>query len=140
MIRVISFSLLTLLLLAACGPQVDNEKFQEITWKWVSLTEAEPASVSVVPNPGAFTLYFEEDGSYRMQVDCNAGAGSYLVSGSSLDLAAGPSLITQAFCGEESLDSLFLQHLNGVESFELDGDRLVLESKEGQVEMIFEQE
>ena len=51
-------------------------------------------------------------------------SGSFSVDGTSLTLVLGPS--TLAFCGEESLDLMFTELLNSVESYTIENDQLVL--------------
>ncbi len=55
-----------------------------------------------------------------------------------LTIELGPS--TLAFCGEKSLDQLFLGFLINIESYAIENGQLVLELKDGAGQMIFNQE
>jgi heat shock protein HslJ len=108
----------------------------DITWQWTELTETEPASQSLVPNPENYTLVLRSDGTYQLKADCNVGGGGYTLEGDNLALGPGP--MTLAECGPESLFDLYLTTLGGVESISLDDDgRLVLHLRENAGKMIF---
>ncbi|MCJ7716839.1 MAG: META domain-containing protein [Anaerolineales bacterium] len=109
---------------AACSNQVTGADISDITWQWVSLVENEPASQSVVLNPENYTIYLNSDGTLNIQADCNMVSGSYAVEENTLTLELGPS--TMAFCGEESLDLMFTELLNSVESYTIENNQLVL--------------
>lgn len=108
-----------------------------VTWRWTSLEETEPASISVVPNPDNFTLTFDGENGLGMRLDCNTGGGSYALSGSDLTIQMG--ITTLAYCGEESLDMLFSQLLSEVDSYALEDGQLILFFGEGAGKMIFTQ-
>lgn len=108
-----------------------------ITWQWVSLVEMDPAAQSVVPSPENYTLTFLPDGDLSIQADCNMAGGSYSLDGNQLTITQGIS--TLAFCGEESLDILYLELLSQVESYTLENGQLVLELKDGAGRMAFEE-
>lgn len=61
--------------------------------------------------------------------------GSYTLDGGSLTIELGPS--TMAFCGEQSLDLLYLELLSNVESYTIEEGQLVLELKDGAGRMTF---
>ena len=116
--------LILLTLLSACSSQQTGADIIDIPWQWTALFENEPASQSVVPNPDNYTLTLNSDGSMNIKADCNMMSGSFSVDGTSLTLVLGPS--TLAFCGEESLDLMFTELLNSVESYTIENDQLVL--------------
>lgn len=97
-------------------------------WHWSTLAESDPAAQSVVPNPDQYTVTFQDDGSVLIQADCNNGSGTYTraVDSDALTIEIGP--LTQAFCGEESLDTQFLALLAEVGAFAQDGDQLALQT------------
>jgi heat shock protein HslJ len=103
----------------------------------VELVETEPASQSVVPDPKNYTLLLGSDGSLSIKADCNMVGGSYSLDGNTLTIELGPSTI--AFCGEESLDQLFLGFLSNVESYTIENGQLVLKLKDGAGQMTFNQ-
>jgi uncharacterized lipoprotein YbaY/predicted small secreted protein len=91
------------------------------SWRWVSLTQADGTEV-VVPDPENYLLSFEPEGMFALKADCNTVSGSYTVDGQSIAIMLGPS--TMAFCGEESLDQMYLAALAQAATFQFDGDAL----------------
>lgn len=91
-----------------------------VTWQWVDLTT--PVETTTVPNPEAYTITLNEDGTFNYAADCNVGSATYTLDGSSLTFdLTGPT--TLAFCGEESLDQTFLASLGAAATyFTQDGD------------------
>jgi heat shock protein HslJ len=132
-----SVLLLIVLALAGCSSAPQSESIRGITWQWTQLVETEPDSQSLVPTPENYTLTLLEDGSMRIQADCNQVSGTYTLEGASLTLAMGPS--TLAYCGEQSVDYLFVGSLSLVESFSLIDGQLVLEHADGAASMTFDQ-
>lgn len=122
-------------LLAACGSSGLPKDALDVSWEWSQLTETLPASQSVVPDPENYTLAFSADGTFALKADCNLVSGDYEVDGDSLSLIFGPS--TLAFCGEESLDTLYLQLLDIVTSYELVDGNLILHLGEDVGKMVF---
>ena len=107
-----------------------------IQWQWAELTETEPASQSVVPNPENFVLIFNADGSANIKADCNLVSWTYTLEGTSLSFnTLGPS--TLAYCGDESLDQQYLALLGAGGTVSLENDRLVLEVNENAGRMVF---
>ncbi|RME85784.1 MAG: META domain-containing protein [Caldilineae bacterium] len=105
------------------------------TWQWQELHESEPASVSVPRDPEKYTLTFLEDGSVSIQADCNRAQATYSLEGNNLVLLPGPA--TLAFCGEDSLDTLFLQMLGKVVAYSIEDGRLVLHLADNGGRMVF---
>jgi len=121
---IIILGLIFLVSISACRNQRTGADIVDIPWQWTSLSENEPASQSVVPNPESYTLTLNSDGSINIQADCNVVNGSFSVEGTSLTLTLGPS--TLAFCGEDSLDLMFTELLSSVESYSIENDLLIL--------------
>jgi heat shock protein HslJ len=96
----------------------------EGTWKWTASTEAVPASQSVVPDPENYTITFAADGTYTGKADCNQISGTYTVDGSNLTIASGTS--TLAFCGEASLDAIYVAGLGKVATYAIAGDQVTM--------------
>jgi len=115
---------------------VPIEEIVNINWQWVELREMEPASQTLVPNPGKYTLVLWDDGTFAIQADCNVGQGSYSADGSELTLQPGP--MTLAACGPESLYDLYLLSLVDVNSFGMNEDQLVLLTNAGKSQLVFE--
>ncbi len=101
-------------------------------WKWTGVQGAHPASVA---RPTHYTLEFKSDGRYAIRADCNSGAGSWTLESGDLSLNPGP--LTQAMCGEDSLDRRFLQLLASASGFAHGEDRLELTVDGGAATMIF---
>jgi len=121
---------------SACNSRQAGTDIIDITWQWVSLAEYEPASQSVVPDSENYTIILTSDGTMNIKADCNMVSGSYKIDGNSLTLELGPS--TMAFCGEESLDLMFTELLNNVESYNLENDQLFLNLENEFGKMSFE--
>jgi heat shock protein HslJ len=120
---------------SACSNQTAGKNVMDTTWQWASLVETEPASQSVVPNPENYTLILQTDGNLSIKADCNMVGGTYILDGNALTIELGAS--TMAFCGEQSLDQLFLEMLNRVESYTIENDQLVLILENGTGKMTF---
>jgi heat shock protein HslJ len=107
-----------------------------IQWQWAQLTETEPASQSVVPDPENYVVVLNADGTASLKADCNQVQWTYTVEGDSLTFnTLGPS--TLAFCGEDSLDQLFLGKLGMGGTYSVEEGRLVLELNENAGRMVF---
>jgi heat shock protein HslJ len=120
---------------ASCDGRTPTEPITDITWQWASLSETQPASQSITPDSENYTLTLSPDGTLNIKADCNSVMGSYELEGTSITIELGPS--TMAFCGEQSLDLIYLELLDNVESYTLENGQLVLELKEGAGRMLF---
>jgi heat shock protein HslJ len=108
-----------------------------IQWQWAELTETEPASQSVVPDPENYILVLNADGSANLKADCNQVQWGYTLEGTSLTFdTLGPA--TLAYCGDESLDELFLSKLGTGGTASVESGRLVLELNENAGRMVFD--
>ena len=108
-----------------------------IQWQWAQLTETEPASQSVVPDPENYVVVLTADGTASLKADCNQVQWTYTVEGDSLTFnTLGPS--TLAFCGEDSLDQLFLSKLGMGGTYSVEDGRMVLELNENAGSMVFD--
>jgi heat shock protein HslJ len=116
----------------AAPPSEPSNGLVGLVWKWAELSGGE-APVPV-PDPAAYTLTFNPDGTFNFQADCNSGSGSYLVDVDRLALNFAPSEVD---CGPNSLSSQYQTLLLAVESFEPEGDRLLLYSSEDEGRMAF---
>jgi heat shock protein HslJ len=104
--------------------QVSVDRIQNTVWQWTDLVETSPAAQSVVPDPDDYLVVFRPDGSAEIKADCNVVGASYAVEGTSMNIQLGPT--TMAFCGEDSLDQQYLALLGSVDSFGIEGERLIL--------------
>jgi heat shock protein HslJ len=130
---------LGLLVASLLAPAVLADSHGSITgimWQWAELTETEPASQSVVPNPENYVLTLNEDGMASIKADCNMVQWTYTLEGDSLAFdTLGPS--TLAFCGDDSLDQQFLALMGNGGTVSMEEDRLVLELNENAGRMVF---
>ena len=108
-----------------------------IQWQWAELTETEPASQSLVPDPENYVVVLNDDGSASIKADCNMLQWTYTLDGTSLTFdTLGPS--TMAFCGEDSLDQLFLNTLGVGGTVSVEDERMVLELNENAGRLVFD--
>jgi heat shock protein HslJ len=108
-----------------------------IQWQWAQMTETEPAAQSVVPDPENYVLVLNADGSVNLKADCNMVQWTYTLEGDALTFnTMGPS--TLAFCGEDSLDTKFLEMLGKGGTVSLEDGRLVLTLNENAGSMVFD--
>ena len=108
-----------------------------IQWQWAQLTETEPASQSVVPDPENYVLVLNDDGSVNIQADCNQVQWTYTVEGDTISFnTLGPS--TLAYCGDDSSDQIFLEKLGMASTWRVEDERLVLELNENAGTMVFD--
>jgi heat shock protein HslJ len=114
------------LALSACGAQGDSGGLTGVSWEWTAMQETVPASQSVVPPDqiGKYAIVFNDDNAVTITADCNTGSGSYTGDGDSLDITLGA--MTLAFCGEASLDTIYLASLDKVSSYAIEGGGLQL--------------
>jgi uncharacterized protein YraI/heat shock protein HslJ len=114
--------------LAYAVPTQAGTSLTGVQWGWTELTETQPASQSIIPNPENYTLVFQPDGGLQILADCNSGFGSYTLEGDNMSIEIIVS--TSAECGAESLSSLFFDLLGRVGSYEVSQETLVLNLSE----------
>ncbi len=128
------------LLLAACGSGSDSDSasgdsITGVVWQWETVTNQDTNETTTVPDPENYTIEFKEDGTFTGQADCNSISGTYSTA-SGFSITLGPS--TLAFCGEASLDTVYLDLLSNVAAGGPDGTGgLALETAGGQQRMRF---
>ncbi|MFO7678972.1 MAG: META domain-containing protein [Chloroflexota bacterium] len=90
------------------------------TWLWTG-DVVNPSTGEVTANElneAPFSLTFNADGSYTGVADCNNIAGGVTIEGGVVGgLLFAPGISTAAFCGEESLDTLFTGLLAATQNF-----------------------
>jgi len=130
---------LGLLSLVACGSQGGDASSNSITgveWMWQSVTDQSADETTTVTNPENYTITFNEDGTFEGQADCNSIAGSWSQE-NGFSITVGPS--TLAFCGEASLDQVYVALLGSVAAGGPDGSGgLALETAGGAQRLLFE--
>ena len=105
-------------------PAQAGTSLTNVLWGWGELTETQPASQSIIPDPENYTLVFQPDSGLQILADCNSAFGTYTLDGDQMSIEIG--VLTTAICGPESVSSLFLDLLGKVGSYELSQDQLVL--------------
>ena len=110
--RRLAIALLALgVLTATCGESpTEPSDLLGVTWRLVAIEPAAGPS-TVVSNPERYTIEFLDGSRVSVRADCNVCSGTYALSGDTL--AFGPLACTRAFCGTESLDTIFTQVLGG---------------------------
>lgn len=108
---------------------------QNISWQWTKLTNQTTNETTNIPNPQNYTISFFPDGTLSGKADCNTFSGTYSQqNGFSIKLGA----MTQAYCGEASLDQQYTQLLNAVAAGGTDGQgNLALETAGGEQRQLF---
>ena len=86
-----------------------------VQWHWEEFLDTAEINSFDVPNPNDYKILFNEDGTANIKADCNNVLAEYTTDGSSLTLTMGPT--TMVFCGEESLDQIYLARLSAVVSY-----------------------
>lgn len=112
-----------------------NAAIQNIVWQWTQLTNQATGEVTAVSSPASYTLIFRADETFTGTADCNEISGTYSTqNGFSISVRSA----TRAFCGEDSLDTLYLSTLEDVVAGGPDGaGGLALETGGGEKRMQF---
>lgn len=92
-------------------------------WQWTDTNTANTSTA--VPNPAAYSIQFLPDDVAVIIADCNNILAEYTVEDGVLNIQMGPT--TAVFCGEESLDTQFVQGLEAVDGFHLEMEALFLD-------------
>ncbi len=107
-----------------------------ILWQWTTLTNQSTGEITTVPHPEKYTVTFLADGTLTGQADCNSFSGTYTQE-NGLVITLGPS--TMAYCGDNSLDQVYLSTLGSVVAGGPDGaGGLALENAGGEQRMLFQ--
>ncbi|MCP8688198.1 META domain-containing protein [Marinobacterium sedimentorum] len=104
------------------GVATDPGSAQGTSWQWLSKTT--PREMLEVAQPERYTLALQPDGRVQAQFDCNRGHGSYEISDGRLTI--GPVATTMMVCLPGSLDAVYGQALEKVESFRVENGELLL--------------
>lgn len=92
-------------------------------WQWYAYSDPVVGQTDV-PNPAAYTITFNEDGTLALLADCNSGGGVYTLNGSNINI--GITQLTSAACPPGSLGNRFASLLNDVTLYSfLSGDLLL---------------
>lgn len=105
-------------------------------WQWTAFEDSSGENDITVDTPANYEIVFWDDGSYGLKADCNVGGGSFVVDGESLTI--NPGMSTLAFCGDESLDTVFRERLFATATYVFDDDgNLVLNLMADAGNMVF---
>ena len=126
------------LIFSACGTTSSSDTITGIVWQWTSLTDRSEnnETTTAIPNPENYTITFNVDGTLEGKADCNNFSGTYSQQGGfTVTIGA----ITQAYCGDSSMDAQYIQLLGSVSAGGPDGSGgLALETPGGAQRMMFE--
>jgi len=111
------------LTLAACGFS-SSDAITGTIWQWTAIQETVPASQSVVPDPQNYTITFNTDGTAAIKADCNNVTATYTKNSSSLTITLGAS--TMMYCGDTSIDQIYLASLGKVATYAIVNGQLQL--------------
>lgn len=95
-----------------------------IPWEWVSTTDPVQGTV-YVNDPSRYLVHFENDNTATIQADCNHVQATYTLSGSSLTIT--PQTSTRVACPPDSQADPFLQQLQNVTIYHIQGGNLYLD-------------
>lgn len=128
-----------LLVMAACvpppTPAASANAVTGIVWQWTSVTDQTTKETQAVPAPENYTIVFNTDGTLNGKADCNTFAGTYAQE-NGFTITLGPT--TMAYCGDASLDAVYLRLLGSVAAGGPDGaGNLALETAGGAQRMLF---
>ena len=107
---------------------VPDPNLVEITWEWERRDpNGNAIEEIIIPNPEVYTLFFNEDGTFNADLDCNNGSGLYKTpTAGNIFMELGP--MTMAACESGSYSGDMVNMFGPVQSyrFEDDGDVLVM--------------
>ncbi len=100
-----------------------RRKLTATPWAWTraATTALEEITISEADR---YQVTFAEDGTYTLVADCNRVSGAWTLEDEQLTLGAGPA--TLALCPEPSLGEAFTRLLTATNTFQFDGDKLIL--------------
>jgi heat shock protein HslJ len=105
------------------GKQITDYPLQGIKWILESIQYSNQNILSI---ERMFYVLFNEDLTFRMQVDCNTCNGTYSLGANQAILFSRQMACTDAFCGDDSPDNEFHAALETVSKYDVNGNRLRL--------------
>ena len=102
------------------------------TWYLTSGTQTAPAWQWAVPpaEQASYTITFNSDGNFSANADCNVAGGTYTTSGTD-GLTITPATSTMAYCGDGSLDTLYMHALSTTTTYKIASGELTLTLDDG---------
>jgi heat shock protein HslJ len=119
-------------LLAACSGGAAGSTLTGGTWYLTSGTQTAPAWQWAVPpaEQASYTITFNADGNFGANADCNVAGGTYETSGTD-GLTITPATSTMAYCGDGSLDTLYVHALSTTTTYKIANGELTLTLADG---------
>lgn len=127
-ILIIMTAVIILATIVLTGCQAGVSPLEDVRWSLVSY--GEPGNLQAVLPDSEPTAQFEsETKEVSGSGGCNTYFGGYEVDGNELTMT-GPFAVTEMWCGDEkgAQESEYLDILLAAESFEVDGDSLIIHS------------
>jgi len=130
--RTVLVMLIAVFALMACQKQVVSEENSQLnpaeiigkTWLWQGSYLA--TGDQVIPeNPEEFQITLDENGQFGIRADCNTGGGPVTIEDNKF--VFGMYRLTRAYCGDQSLDTSFRNHLEQVARWHLMKGDLMLQ-------------
>lgn len=107
---------------AAKEKRIEPGRVLNKTWQWVSTVT--PSEKITAPAPENYTIHLAGEGRLKAMFDCNTGGGTYQIAAGKISF--GPLMSTRMACPEGSLDFVFMQDLQRVQSFYVQAGELYL--------------
>ena len=92
---------------------------QEKQWQWASTVDSSDKETAV-DRSADYTIYFEDDGNFHFQADCNNGGGVYTFEGGfngQVNMQVGP--MTRAACPADSRSDEMVNNLFAIQDYRL---------------------
>ena len=95
------------------------------TWQWERRDDSSGNTMISVPDPSAYTIVFNEDGTFKAVLDCNSASGSYATpSPGSIYMELGA--VTAAACEPGSLEGQMADMFGPAQDYRFEDDGAVL--------------
>jgi len=96
-----------------------------IVWQWVRTRYHNDITMNRPADTAGYTLQLNSDGTVKVRGDCNAGGGSFTMTGSNVSVRI--THTTMAACPKGSRESSFIRDVNGAAGFLLKNGMLFLD-------------
>ena len=100
-----------------------NQSIIGVLWEWVETAYSDDTTMTV-DDPTKYTMLLNIDGTAHYQIDCNSGAGAYVLEGSSITLDV--STMTRVACPADTLSDVYVRDLTAAATYVMDGPDLVI--------------
>ena len=132
-------SLLAILLVACGSSETSSEEaapaeanvnpaILDARWEWESFTDTENGSDPVeITEQSQYVILLKEDGSFQARADCNLGGGTY--TGDDTQIKFNVDQDGFAACPASAIADRFLTLMVRAGSYELDGEKLIINTQ-----------